>query len=566
MLISKKNLSGKKTFLLLLALWFIINLLQATFTGMSSDEAYYVLWGKHLAWGYFDHPPMVAVFCFLSSLLFNGNPGVRFITVLTQIATLLLIWRIIDDKKAERKSIYLFFILASSLVMFAALGFTTTPDAPLLFFTALFLLSYKRFLRSESFMNTLLLCLSMAGMVYSKYQSCLVIGLVVLSNLRLLLKPKFWLAGISALLLLSPHFYWQYSHDFPSFQYHLVDRSNQFQLKYFLEFLPNQLAVFNPFTFGLVVYILIKYKSKDIFERGLYFLIIGFIAFFWVMAYRGHVEPHWTVACSIPMIIVLYDKAIGYEPVRKYVNSYVLGSLVLILLARIALFYPPLALKFGFNEEDKFTAIESVAGDMPVIFSSSFQTPSLYTFFTDKPSTTISSIYNRRTQFDVWQFEREFEGKPVFICAEVEGLSRKYDVNGQNFDGFITENFHLAMRLKVSAEPPTTIIWHCGDTIRTNFTMFNPYSYIINFDNKTFPTSLCACFMAKKIKMVCPVISNVEIFSMKPSEKISGKLYTIVPDLPDGDYSFSININSILGPSLENGLENKNYFQIRIVK
>jgi len=48
MLISKKNISGKKTFFLLLALWFIINLLQATFTGMSSDEAYYVLWGKQL--------------------------------------------------------------------------------------------------------------------------------------------------------------------------------------------------------------------------------------------------------------------------------------------------------------------------------------------------------------------------------------------------------------------------------------------------------------------------------------------------------------------------------------
>jgi len=136
-------------------------------------------------------------------------------------------------------------------------------------------------------MNTLLLCLSMAGMVYSKYQSCLVIGLVVLSNLHLLLKPKFWLAGISALLLLSPHFYWQYSHDFPSFQYHLVDRSNQFQLKYFLEYLPNQLAVFNPFTFGLVVYILIKYKSKDVFERGLFFLIIGFIAFLLVMAVKS---------------------------------------------------------------------------------------------------------------------------------------------------------------------------------------------------------------------------------------------------------------------------------------
>ena len=140
MQICKKDISAKKVFSLLLAIWFVINLLQAAFTGMSNDESYYALWGKHLAWGYFDHPPMVAVFNFLSSLLFNGNLGVRFITVLAQIGTLLLTWRIIDEKEANSRKVVLFFISAASLVMFAALGFITTPDAPLLFFTAFFLL------------------------------------------------------------------------------------------------------------------------------------------------------------------------------------------------------------------------------------------------------------------------------------------------------------------------------------------------------------------------------------------------------------------------------------------
>lgn len=106
----KSELSAKKTFLLLLVSWFVINLIQAIFTGILSDEAYYSLWGKHLAWGYFDHPPMVALFCFLSSRLFEGSLGVRFITVLTQIGTLLLIWHTIDDKDADRNRIYLFFI------------------------------------------------------------------------------------------------------------------------------------------------------------------------------------------------------------------------------------------------------------------------------------------------------------------------------------------------------------------------------------------------------------------------------------------------------------------------
>jgi hypothetical protein len=41
-------------------LWFIVAILQAAFTDIFHDEAYYWLWSKHLAWGYFDHPPMIA--------------------------------------------------------------------------------------------------------------------------------------------------------------------------------------------------------------------------------------------------------------------------------------------------------------------------------------------------------------------------------------------------------------------------------------------------------------------------------------------------------------------------
>jgi len=552
MSILKKEIPARKTFFLLLVCWFVINLLQAAFTGMSNDESYYALWGKKLAWGYFDHPPMVAVFNYISSLLFFGNLGVRFMTVLAQIGTLWLTWRIIDEQEADNRKVWIFFISAASLVMFAALGFVTTPDAPLLLFTAFFLLSYKRFLRNESFLNTLLLCLGMAGMVYSKYQASLVIGFIVLSNLRLLLKPKFWLAGITALLLLSPHFYWQYSHHFPSFQYHLVDRSNQFQLKYFLEYIPNQLAVFNPITLGLVVYILVKYRSRDVFERGLYFLIVGFIVFFGVMAYRGHVEPHWTVSCSIPMIILLYNRAKENDAVRKFIMTYIMGSLVLIFLIRIVLVCPPLAGKAGFGEEKKFKAIEAVAGDLPVVFTGSFQKPSLYIFFTNKPSTTISSVYNRRTQFDVWQSERDFEGKPVFVCADVEGLSKSYRVDGQTIKGFFTDRFHSVMRLRVKTEAPAEKVWHCGDTIHTEFSVYNPYPYQVNLKDVTFPSALCACFMTKKVKEVSTVKTERILSTLKPSETISGALYTVIPDLPEGEYSFGITMNSIFGPALEN--------------
>lgn len=284
------------------------------------------------------------------------------------------------------------------------------------------------------------------------------------------------------------------------------------------------------------------------------------------MAYRGHVEPHWTVACSIPMIILIYKRAKSTESIRKFVFTYVLGSLTIIFIARIALLIPPLAVKFSFNEKNKFEAIHSIAGELPVVFNGSFQAPSLYTYFTDKKSTTISSIYNRRTQFDVWQYEREFEGKPVFICLKIDGLSKNYYVNGEIFNGFIVESFHSALRLNVDFSPLTKSNFKPGDTIRTSFSIYNPYPYTIEFNNNEFPLKIRACFSKKKFKSINPVVSSRQIISIKSSEMINGKLYTIVPEISEGDYTFSINVESIFGPSIEKGLTKAKNKNIRILK
>ena len=77
-----------------LFIWFIVNLLQGIFTEIHEDEAYYALFGEHLAWGYFDHPPMVALMTFLSSQLFSGTLGVRFCTIIASCLSLFVIWEL----------------------------------------------------------------------------------------------------------------------------------------------------------------------------------------------------------------------------------------------------------------------------------------------------------------------------------------------------------------------------------------------------------------------------------------------------------------------------------------
>ena len=570
-------------------IWFVINLLQGIFTEIQEDEAYYALYGEHLAWGYFDHPPMVGLMTFLSSIFFSGTLGVRFFTIIASCLSLWVMWLIANGRPFDglrdlnqktkvvepvetptRMNVFLFFVLAFSIVMFNIYGFVTTPDASLILFSALFLLVYQRYLADNSWENALLMGVMMALMVYSKYHAFLLLGLIVLSNLKLLKDGKFWVACLLALASLMPHILWQVSNDFPSFKYHLAGRNEAFRWSYFWEYLPNQLLIFNPFTFGAVVYVLIKHKpwiasscllamthnakasgqkecdvtasrakqsNEDVFGRGLCFILIGFFFFFWLMAFRGHVEPHWTIVCCIPAVVLVYRKTLIDEKLRKYIKFVILPSFLLVLAFRILLL-TPLVDRFGYHgKEAYYKAIEQVAGNNPVVFRGSFQQPALYHYFTGKESSTLQSYYDRKTQYDLWQFDKDWAGQCVFVCSP-HRLSKTYQINGVEFQGFMAEHFQSANRLVTAFQITNydaneTPVFHHGDTIQVDFSIYNPYEQAVDFHHPEFDMCIKAqyllsnnfgyCFYNDKIVIPAHETYNGHLFMMISDDIKTGK-------------------------------------------
>jgi hypothetical protein len=552
----------KTLLFIMLSVWFVVNLVQANYTEILSDEAYYGLYGKYLAWGYFDHPPMVALLIKISSLFFKGNLGIRFMTVLLELFTLLFIWKIIDDKHPDINKVYSFFIIAASICLFSAYGFFTTPDAPLLFFTAFFLYSYKNYLVDQTWKSVILLSLSMAGLVYSKYQAVLVIGFVVISNIKLLRSYKFWIAGLCALVLLTPHLWWQIANDFPSFRYHLIERSEGFKLHHLFEYIPNQLAVFNPLILGAVVYTMVKNKPKDLFSRALHFLIIGFIGFFGLTAFRGHVEPHWTIASSVAMIILLCKDSAVNPDMFRFIRKAVLPSILIIFAVRILLLTNlPTVKALGFSgKEAKFKFIASVAKDLPVLFPGSFQRPSLYSFFTGREGIAINILNSRKTEFDIWQFEKKYNNKPVFICGIARGRSRLFEKEGIKFSGYATDSLQTVNRISVEINPRSKILY-AGDTLLLSLILKNQYPYDINFNHRKFPVKLCMAFLRDDEMYLYPLILKDPIAIMRSGETSTKAISTLVPRLPEGKYSFGICLQNILGPAI-----NDSFSEIKLVK
>lgn len=495
----------------------LADLLQAIFTPVFSDEAYYSLYGQFLDWGYYDHPPMVALLTAFSGALFKGNLAIRFATVLIHGGTVWLIWNTVAPKSLTNKDVWIFFAVTASLVMFSVYGFVTTPDAPLLFFSALFFFLYRHYLNTPSWPTALALGLTMVAMFYSKYMAVLVVGFVLLSNLKLLKDYKLWVAVLLAAVLFVPHVIWQVRNGFPGLQYHLLDRNEGFHLQFLLEYLPNQLLVFNPVCFCLALYFCWKKRKTDnLFERACLFTIVGFILFFWVMTLKDHSEPHWTVAASVPMIILLWQE-FRKEQWHKWLMWGAVPMVVILTLLRFAA--PPLMNKNFLNvlgDRKKFAVIHEYCGHTPVVFVGSFQDPSLYQFYTGEKTSLIGPCYIRRTQFDIWQFDKEFQGKPAYVLdTKVHKRKPKngYDLIEKGDVAFLlhkTESFQGANRIRIDIDR-----YHIKeDSIYYELTFSNPYGIPFVFDHPEFPISMNVAYLQKsgqKCWFTCPIPSGVVI-------------------------------------------------------
>lgn len=543
------NLSKRfsKSFFLMISIWLFVNILQSIFTEIGNDEAYYWMFSKHLDWGFFDHPPMVALFIKIGSYFFNYELGVRLLTIISQIISLFVIWLTIDENQITSKKVFSFFGIAASVVMFQAYGFITTPDVPLLLFSSLFLWTYKQFLEKDSFLNVFLLGLLAALLLYSKYQGGILILLVVLSNIKLLKNYKIWLSGLIALLFFLPHIFWQINNEFPTFKFHLISRSQGFKWVYIVEYWANQLAVFNPFMLGLIGYILFKFRPKDLFERALYFIIIGFLGFFWMTSFRGHVEPHWTIVACIPMIILSYQHIQKNQRLKTYAQKFLYPSIGLIFLARIFLIFDLLPVKLEFHGQKEFAHnVEKLVGDKPIIFTNSFQKPSIYSFYTNKTAFTLNNIFYRQCQYDMWPMEEIFQNQSVMlVSSSKDSLAKEFLLTKENTIWLReTNSLQTVQKINVTYNINKQKFYQ-GEYLEIPIKLTNPYEFDIDFNHHEFPVKISAVFIKKRKRETTEAELLIPVNKISSKKSVESIIRFQVPEnLQENEYLLGISLKA----------------------
>ena len=506
-----------RLFIYLLITVFLINLIQGYFTELIFDEAYYWYYAQNMAWGYFDHPPMVALLVKISSFFFEGELGVRFMSVILSVGTIIFLWLSIDHPRKKDFTAH-FFVLYFSMTLLNAYGFLTLPDTPLIFFTAVFLWAYKSFLKSPSVVQAVLLGCIMAALMYSKYHAVLVIVFVILSNYKLVFNKYAWLAVIVSLICYTPHILWLIEHDFVTLKYHLFERPNRayhFE-DYTLGFFINLVAIFG-LTFPWIYAAIYRTKVSDKFVRSLLYLIYGVLIFFFISSFNRRIQTQWIIVISIPAVILVYTYMLEHEVYRKWIWRMGIATILVLCFLRVGLVYEPVfPIIYETHGNKKWVnEIVSQVGTTPVIFENSYRNAPMYSFYSGNDSYSLNNIRYRQNQYTIDSSEFKMQGKRVLYTSKYvkNGDISFMDAKGTTYQGIYIEDFESFRRLHCSLRD----VQDASLDTRYIMDVYNPYNTNIELDKIKFAVAYLNDY--KQVKEIIPLEVSLLESQAKTLEK-----------------------------------------------
>lgn len=463
-----------------------INFIQALITPIIQDEAYYWMFSKHLDLGYFDHPPLVAYMIKMGTMIMPSPVlGIRFLTVVMMGFTLKTVWNLIPTIKRQiPKAELIFFGIAMSLPLFHVYSFLTTPDVPLLFFTALFLLALKRITEKESIANMLLFGAAAALLVYSKYHGGIVILLAVLFRLDLLKRWSTYASGLIALILVIPHLYWQIQNDFITFDFHLFQRaSGKYSLKYVDDYLLGTLAILNPAFLFLIFKNTKLLLSLNNHSKFLLRMLVGIIGVFLFMSLRSRIEAHWVAVGIIPITVLMFELIVEKTSLLKPLKIIAIIFVSLIILARVViLFELPVKTEFYKDKKEFFQSVSELANGKPVVYINSYQKASKHYYYTGFEAISDNNAFYRKSQYDLFEVEKEFNNRPVLVISDLPAAhldSIEFD-SGRMVHYKFLDNYVVCAKLKAQVLDDQLDKLDRKGTAKV--AIYNPYNYPIHLN------------------------------------------------------------------------------------
>jgi 4-amino-4-deoxy-L-arabinose transferase-like glycosyltransferase len=284
---------------------------------LGMNEAYHWLYGRHPAWGYYNHPAMIGWVLWLSTSIFGDGPlGVRALTLLAGSLGVWLVYlsarRLYNERTGRWAAILV--ALVPELFQWGSLAY---PDAPLVLFWIATFWALGHVFAGDSpgwwYAAGAFLGLSML----SKYHAIFIgIGTLIFlvfspEHRGWLRRPHPYLAALLALAVFSPTLVWNAQHHWQSLRYQSVARFDGgavasdrwvhvFPVTEFIHLTP----VVALWAWGAGLFVLGKWRRVCWQDRLAASLGMPLLLFFLAIAPITRVRGHWTMP-AYPCMLVL---------------------------------------------------------------------------------------------------------------------------------------------------------------------------------------------------------------------------------------------------------------------
>lgn len=444
---------NKNSFLIVLFSTIAVKIIFAGILPITSDEAYFVLWGRHLDFGYYDHTPMIGWILYLmnftgSSAFIMRLPAIAFSSVVG-----IGIYTVLKEDGGQKAFLISSLYLLSPLNIFNILA---VNDSPLFFFSFFSCFFLYLALKKERLLYYALSGI-LLGCAFLSKEIAVLLGFSYL--LYFLFSQKSFQKTSDFALLFAAIFpfaalfiAYNYFHNWANILFNVFNRNKEevFEIYKPLAFILSSLYLLTP---PIAFYLVKKRKtlmqsafSKKDFSVFLFAFLFPLL-FFALISFKAVVGLHWLIS-FYPFMYILLPQFLSQSEIINSVKFTTFFSVAHILIAFVVLSLPISLIKNNPNynliamskyPQELLRVLNSNENNF-VFAAPSYSDASILEFYSGKRTILFGKGSKYARQNDFWTDFKALNGKNILIVRNSRPDAGEYQ---PFFDYISEEEFYL---------------------------------------------------------------------------------------------------------------------------
>lgn len=402
-------------------------LIYAFFLPVTPQEAYYWNYSRHPALSYFDHPPLAAYWIKLTTIFGVSNFTIHLAAVILSALMTLAIYRLGHLLFDERIGFWSAVTINLTFI-YAVGGLVITPDAPMILFWILTMITCYRIAGEAGGSWWVLLGLFLGAGFVSKYSMIFAWLGAVLFFLSSRERVKLFKTigpyealGVMIVVML-PVIYWNYQNNWASFLFQTGRRAGEmteFRPDFLLGYIGTLIAIYGIIPIPLLVTgiwnsVKLSLRRKSPEHVLLISFSIPLVLFLLPIATRYWVKMNWTAPAFLGWFVAAAAFYFTSNPGRSWLRFSVRLSVIFLFFAFAAVHVAAVIPGLYIGKGDYFAGwkelaarLDDIREELPepyFICGYEYKTASLLAFYLDgRPETVSNNVIGLGgLQYDFW--------------------------------------------------------------------------------------------------------------------------------------------------------------------